>query len=901
MGIKTENKVKNICRPITFYNNFVPPSNIKQTWEYEALGYYDGITVGEDLAKEGEFSFNQMWSVLAVQAKKLSGNFTSQTIHIYRTECGDEVITDEEFWNGRGETDEFPFLFIVMLRLKGRADCLPQFKADIEMKMKTEGGKIITYLSLDNNDLIVVLRSREYLEGTRVIDRFHQNVMSVGEKKIPVSEIYDSFSICGVNKKCLNSSKYQFYNGEERISRICLRVIEKEPGSVRLLERELKKVFGGQCVYNYPVLGCEDEVFLLEDIPSEKFWKQYQDEQGVLSSSNESTYKVSVIGITALVLQPRLKENQLEENAAKTEKHSSEEHTTDAEEQSSEGSKNNKSIWEAHRNKCIEYLQKEGVGQSHVEMYYKAILQIINSLQKYENIDYKDHIYVALYNPMKMLLELLDETPVDKKEEVMKEISTFFYAINLLTQNSVRLERQFIQSVELNARIYEAPVQLSTFYSAYFRRLRDVLNEGVKERHKYEFMICPGMAKYLNVKRLLPRASREKRLLLVEIPERQMYDIKNQMVIMAHEAAHFVGTDIRQREKRYDDMLRAIVKSVSIFLVLDEDMHQYCDEKSIEMFEAEYYEALKNEAEAYCDAIEQLSGNDRRREDRFHAEFMKEDLWRCAQSVLLGDQNLLDNIGINAFDRKTAAMKQKNMRIRRRVEETEDFFEDFGENRNRFLIKITIPSETMSDERCICNIIEHNIHIFKEAFADLLSILLLNLDIDAYLEVFLEGSSRMNGIRTVVSGVTWRTAIVVKAMLEGAFADKESWSKENLEKIAQSSENKQKRGLAKNILDVFKNHLSTKNNIFTLYEKEETIRISNRNMDRLYNPEVCDIFCGYLKSCGEKFCEKEKSDKDSKDRLDKLREIYRTLSRIDNIEEYILYIRKEIEGYEMGL
>lgn len=147
------------------------------------------------------------------------------------------------------------------------------------------------------------------------------------------------------------------------------------------------------------------------------------------------------------------------------------------------------------------------------------------------------------------------------------------------------MERQFIQSVDLNARIYEAPVQLNAFYAAYFSLLRDILNEGVGAGYNYEFMICPGVAEYLNVQRVLPRASREKRLLLVKIPEHQIYDVKNQLIVMAHEAAHFVGRDIRCREYRHELMIEAIVKSVSTFLILDKEMHTYCTERAIKKFE----------------------------------------------------------------------------------------------------------------------------------------------------------------------------------------------------------------------------------------------------------------------------------------------------------------------------
>ncbi len=42
--------MQNICRPFVLYNDFLPPgSEIHETWDYLAFGYYDGLSVGENL------------------------------------------------------------------------------------------------------------------------------------------------------------------------------------------------------------------------------------------------------------------------------------------------------------------------------------------------------------------------------------------------------------------------------------------------------------------------------------------------------------------------------------------------------------------------------------------------------------------------------------------------------------------------------------------------------------------------------------------------------------------------------------------------------------------------------------------------------------------------------------
>ena len=61
------------------------------------------------------------------------------------------------------------------------------------------------------------------------------------------------------------------------------------------------------------------------------------------------------------------------------------------------------------------------------------------------------------------------------------------------------------------------------------------------------------------------------------------------------------------------------------------------------------------------------------------------------------------------------------------------------------------------------------------------------------------------------------------------------------------------------------------------------------------NKEVTDIFVKYLKKCCEKFCEKEKNGTYEKEELAKLRGIWNNLKKIEDVEDYIIEIRRFIE------
>ena len=879
----------NICRPITFYNNFVPPSTAVQEWKYEALGYYDGIDIDENIISHTDgFNLKILWENLEKKAGKLSGRYNAQTLYAFRAEDESTKISDRIFWEDevQGEDIIYPFLFIMMVRLNLPANKVKMVREKIEDTEYDSDLKAITYLSLDNNDMIVVLKSKTYGAAAEFIDCFHKGYTENNSQQQEL--IYDSFSVGGIRKQYINSLNISGSDNSSVIERICIRAIGKIPGAMEAMKEGLKGYFGSERVDSYPVLGCEDEVFLLNNVSSSKFWKLYQDSTGMLSNSNEEIYQKSVYGMTTLILQSRKKFMPME----------------CMESMHGEKQQKVKKMCEDLRRNLLGIELKDTMRG---RMYLKATLQIINALQKYEDMEYADYTYIILYHPMKMLLKLIKEEKEHRKQgegepiENLQQISDFFYAINLLAQNSIRLERQFIQSVDLNARIYEAPVQLNAFYASYFSLLKDILNRGVEEGD-YEFMICPGMAEYLNVRRVLPSASRKNRLLLVEIPEHQIYDVRNQLMVMAHEAAHFVGRDIRHRTERYEMMLKAIVKSVSTFLVLDEGMNPYCTEKLIENFEREYLLELKEAIKEYYAGIEK--DNIRITQDRYHTEYMREDLWICAQSVLIKNEDLLDRIGKDAFEKFGRDAELQNLDAEKKLQEFRRFKSEFSENKKSFLMRTTVPEVTLSDECCINNIVDSNIHFMKEAFADSISVLLLQLSPEEYIESLLSSSEQIGKLQGHIRTIEWRIALV--SMVAPIYCDKghrKLWETEQLRSVAEKSENNELKHLLTRVIGLLENYVLGVKSIFEIYEEDEKredderLFGERRAINRLYNRKLRDIFIEYLKLCCKMFEDKEQKIYLKED-LAQLRKIWDKLKNIDNIEDYIIHIRSFIEDYK---
>lgn len=179
-----------------------------------------------------------------------------------------------------------------------------------------------------------------------------------------------------------------------------------------------------------------------------------------------------------------------------------------------------------------------------------SLCQVINSLQKFETSPFSDYLFQTTFLPLNMVISMVGEVNgKDREADFFASFYDFIKGINLFAQNSVRSDRQFTQSPDLNIRLYEAPVKLNAFYNAFIFQLKKYLNKfdmkkGEGEKHQYEFLTCPGTTSNMRMLELFKNISKTKRLLLVEIPENQVYNPQVMLVMLAHEVGHVVGTGI---------------------------------------------------------------------------------------------------------------------------------------------------------------------------------------------------------------------------------------------------------------------------------------------------------------------------------------------------------------------
>lgn len=307
----------NICRPFTLYNDFIPPvSEDHSDWRYISFGYYDGFERGENLFEDGKYNLQCLWEYNLQQSKNLNGSYLSQILYGLREEkTGEEIVTDKEFWDKDKVEKEYPFVFLSLIQISEHEDRQKEFRTgwekrkEFEEKINTgDEYKVIVYMSFDSSDMIMVVRSKSYISGAKLIDKIHgkkdQNILQTTFGW----QLKYSFTVASFNKSAIDEKS--FINIEENISKVVVYLIERYPGGIDDYiecirkwgkDRGVKEAsIDAFIASRHVILGCNDEVFEINDTSWGELLELYREKEGIFNSTNP-VYRKYLNGITTII------------------------------------------------------------------------------------------------------------------------------------------------------------------------------------------------------------------------------------------------------------------------------------------------------------------------------------------------------------------------------------------------------------------------------------------------------------------------------------------------------------------------------------------------------------------------------------------------------------------------
>ena len=619
---------RNVCRYFILHTDFIPPSkNVHDNWEYFAFGYYDGLTIGDNINKKNDsFDLRILWEKsLEIECNRQAGFCMNQVIYGFRTENQEIDICDEEFWYSDESKEQYPVIFFSMLQLEKdnglEIKKLFACKKEIEEQYsKSDECKCILYFTLENSDIILILRCKEYDTGARMIDKMHHmgyfyQIRENGK----LWKVKYSFTIPAIKRSFLNKNIGEA-DKWNKIESAYIFANEHASGSINKLYNEINCIKDINIDDRLSVLGYNDEVFQLKNISWKSFLGLYRDNEGLLNHSNPK-FQNSVAGITTVIgIKPV--GNMIIKNNDFIDRNSIE---------------------------FCQYLRKDIDEIANMEKYCPhlhknmilSLYRLVESMSKFERGHISENLFFPTAMAIHLLIQIVKEVlnkgdnelegiyqKIEKEHKLYEDYRKFLDALDLYAQNPIRSDRQLIQAVEYNVRVYNMPVKINAFYNAFIYYIKEFLSTRTNlklEMHKYEFIVCPGVSVCMSVEELFWGLSANKRVFRVNMPENEAYNMKHMMIMLCHEVAHFVGSDIRSRQERIKKIKSSIVNMViqyykkhvvqiklinnSLMYVLETFFEKKLDEKNLNYELLSYKKSDLQIKIIFDKTVEMLKGN----------------------------------------------------------------------------------------------------------------------------------------------------------------------------------------------------------------------------------------------------------------------------------------------------
>lgn len=321
-----------------------------------------------------------------------------------------------------------------------------------------------------------------------------------------------------------------------------------------------------------------------------------------------------------------------------------------------------------------------------------------------------------LLDAIECLLKILKEADEEDecREYILKNIGYYYDFLDSASQYI-----RFYSTEERTAK-QERGIQWEE-YAALQRQIVQVLNTGSSESSEcnYVFMIIPKMQYCIDITEIFPNASKRNRLMIMKIPQRVEVTGCDMINVLAHETAHYVGRAFRMRCERMLPFLKSVSHTFVRYIFCLYKTNTGIDfnttyEVSAEKIEKRMTDRIIQGLEVKCAELNQK-------------KLLKDKIYHFAilASVL---KNVMDNIVEGELELVFApAVEECEC-----VEDARNMMLFVREIAERFM-EIQENDTTTVNYRTVTGLL---VLYYEECFADIMSVLILGLKPQEYIETF---------------------------------------------------------------------------------------------------------------------------------------------------------------------
>ena len=190
----------------------------------------------------------------------------------------------------------------------------------------------------------------------------------------------------------------------------------------------------------------------------------------------------------------------------------------------------------------------------------------------------------------------------DDLEHIQESFGDFFSNIAVLVDSMNQTDRQFVQVPAFHLPSFKIPPQIMAFYTVIVRKMMETLRDN--EEIYYGFTIAPKLVNTLSVFSLSIQVVPEKdEWISMNMDEMSFYTLRLATETIAHEVSHYIGEKLRKREVRKEYMVKC-----AFHLLVNELARRLAAEVD-KLAEYAYQEKLgENKLQLYLADLDQAAG-----------------------------------------------------------------------------------------------------------------------------------------------------------------------------------------------------------------------------------------------------------------------------------------------------
>lgn len=414
--------------------------------------------------------------------------------------------------------------------------------------------------------------------------------------------------------------------------------------------------------------------------------------------------------------------------------------------------------------------------------YYQIINQILNLLCQYEQKEkYKDLFYI-FYPPMELFLHQLEKGQKiienNKENETKIKNKTETAASHFVDSMEILIHHIGISCVNIlnidgrNGLPYDIPVKLCMLYLAALHATVKVLNN---EGYVYQFCLSPLAHSRPTTNVFDFGLEPEDRLIRVSIARQKLYSPRALLGILTHEVSHYVG-NYRERKKRAGEYISACILVVLEMLLPDYEFYNYIKDFELSRVEQKAllsdWKEKKDRIYVYFEnvVVNELKRINDLKKHKYHFDELSDEIKKVIGELLYDKDNIL-HLYMNEVNDK---LKDVMMHVSPNSE-LFDACEEIANMLDRNILKVSI--ETKIYQR-----VDLLKYAFKEIYADVSSIQLLEIQPIDYLENYLLSEGYVPDPQYTTNRMINRVAVVNHVMGLNNPKWKEQWK--NMDKKA---------------------------------------------------------------------------------------------------------------------